>query len=145
MNCSAGMRGALQCTVLAFALSAGAAKAQTWVTVAMLPDSTRSSRYTAYQIDVNSIFRKGAFTYARGRYDYKVSDELVMAECSKGRLQLAADKTSAPPPYWIKRTNGFWYFDDPGSRIHGDRFDDGRDGHVFRSWMSGVLDFVCSS
>lgn len=138
------MRNALRCVAVAVALSAGAATAQTWVTVATLPDSTRSKRYTAYQIDVNSIFRKGAFTYAKGRYDYDTRGELVMAECSKGRLQLAADKTTSPPPYWIKRSNGYWYFDDPGSRIHGDRFDDGRDGHVYRLWMSGVLDFVCS-
>jgi hypothetical protein len=138
------MKNALRCIVMAVALSAGQAGAQTWVTVATFPYSLGSNRYVSYQIDAESIFKKGTFTFAKGKTTDKVKGELVMAECSKGRLMLSADRTSYPPPYWIRRSNGGWYYDDPGSSIDGLRFDNGRDSHVFRSWMSGVFNFVCS-
>jgi hypothetical protein len=138
------MKSALRCISVIVALSAGPAVAQTWVTVAMLPHSTLSDHYLAYQIDLESIVKRGAFTYARGKHEYKLKGELVMAECSKERLMLAADRTSFPPPYWRRRSNGAWFYDDPDSSIRGQRFDTGPDAYVFRSWMSGIFDFVCS-
>jgi hypothetical protein len=64
------MKNALRCIVMAVALSAGQAGAQTWVTVATFPYSLGSNRYVSYQIDAESIFKKGTFTFCK-REDHR--------------------------------------------------------------------------
>jgi hypothetical protein len=126
----------------ALILGTAPAVAQTWVTVSTMPYSPVDPHQVGYQIDVESIFRRDGFTYAKGKFNYSRKAELITAECSESRLQLGSDRVY-PPPYWIKRKNGGWHYDAKESLIGGKRYDEGEGGWVVRKWMSNVLDFLC--
>ena len=95
----------------------------------------------AYQIDAASLFKKGQYTYAKGKFDYQRKSESLVANCSMSRLKVGADRVF-PPPYWIRRVNGRWLFDDEGSSIRGNVWEDPSEP-AMRRWMNGVLGFMC--
>ena len=119
------------------------ASAQTWVTVNTLPYSPNNPKIVAYQIDVSSIFTRNGYTYAKGKMNYNREVDTLTVHCKDARLQKGSNRVY-PPPYWIKRVNGFWYFDDPGSSIRGQRFEDGKYGYTDSKWMSAIFDYLCS-
>ena len=65
------------------ALSAPPALAETWVTAVTFPFSESTPRPVAYQIDVESIYRRSDWTYARGRISG--TTETITANCRKNR------------------------------------------------------------
>ena len=134
-----GLKGLAGCGA-AMLVSAAPAVAETWVTATTLPYSDTNPRMVAYQIDVESIFTRGSYTYAKGKMSYSPTSELVTAECGKQRLQMGSDRVN-PEPYWIKRVNGAWYYDDRDSIIYGKLFEP-PNGTLGR-WMTGVFDFLC--
>lgn len=119
------------------------ASAQTWVTVDTFPYSANNPKIVAYQIDVSSIFVRNGFTYAKGKMNYNREADTLTVHCKDSRLQKGSNRVN-PPPYWIKRVNGIWYFDDPGSSIRGQRYEDGQYGYSLSKWMSAILDYLCS-
>ena len=123
-------------------VSATPAVAETWVTVATMPyRRIEPNNIVAYQIDAASLFKKGQYTYAKGKFDYQRKSESLVANCSMSRLMVGADRVS-PPPYWIRRVNGRWLFDDEGSSVRGNVWEDPSEP-AMRRWMNGVLGFMC--
>jgi hypothetical protein len=135
------MKHALVLTT-AVIMGSAPAFAQTWVTVTTIPYSPVDPHPVGYQIDVNSIFKRDGFTYAKAKFNYQRTPQLVTAHCDTSRLQLGSDRVD-PPPYWIHRIDGAWYHDASDPLIGGKRFDDGVRSLVMRKWMSSVLDFLC--
>ena len=124
------------------ALSAPPALAETWVTAVTFPFSSSNPRPVAYQIDVQSIYRRSDWTYARGRISG--TTETITANCRKNLLQLGSDGVN---PSWIERKGDAWFNYYP--KGHHMRFAHGRPidvgGQTVMSyWMSGVFDFLCT-
>ena len=123
-------------------VSATPAVAETWVTVATMPyRRIEPNNIVAYQIDAASLFKKGQYAYAKGKFDYQRKSESLVANCSMSRLKVGADRVF-PPPYWIRRVNGRWLFDDEGSSTRGNVWEDPSEP-AMRRWMNGVLGFMC--
>jgi hypothetical protein len=118
------------------------AVAETWVTVATMSyRPSEPNNIVAYQIDVTSLFKKGQYAYAKGKFDYNKKSESLVANCSISRLMVGADRVN-PPPYWIRRVNGRWLFDDEDSSIRGKVWESSSKPEM-RRWMNGVLGFMC--
>ena len=122
-------------------MSALPATGQTWVTVTTFPNSSSDPSLVGYQIDVQSIFTRKGFTYAKGRLDFFPEVELITAECGQQRLQMGSGRVN-PAPFWIKRKGGSWYFDDRGTSIYGLLLESPMKS--MNKWMTAVLDFMCS-
>lgn len=74
--------------------------------------------------------------------NYSPKTETVTVQCGASRLQIGSERVT-PPPYWIKQVGGLWYFDDPGSSIKGDRYEEDKYGFELSRWMSAVLNYLC--
>ena len=124
-------------------IAASPVAAATWVSVVSMPyRPSEPNRIVAYQIDAASLFKKGQYTYAKGRFNYDRMPESLVANCSSSRLMVGADRVY-PPPYWIRRVNGRWLFDDEGSSIRGEEWASGEREPVMTRWMNNVLKFMC--
>jgi len=126
-------------TILLFAAPA---VAETWVTVVTMTYTDLDPHRVAYQIDAQSVYRKGSFTYARGRFNYQSNSEVLIAQCLVGRLKIGADRVY-PEPYWILKKNGVWLFDNEGESYRGQRRFEEPVGRL-STWMDAVLDFMCA-
>lgn len=117
--------------------------AETWATVVTVPYSDLNPRPVAYQIDVESIFRRDKFTYAKGRFGYS-RPELITAECGRSRLQVGSDRVQ-PLAAWLRRLNGVWIYDDAVNYtiLKGDRYSN-NPGDPLLKFHSAILDFLCN-